>query len=45
MENMCIIYKLGYVYQNIYRKVGSLYSTLGGLKLKALRSIAADMVL
>ena len=45
MDNMCSVHKLGYVYQNINRKVVHLFLILGFLKLKALRSIAASMVL
>ena len=42
---MCNVHKLGYVYQNINGKVVHLFLILGFLKLKALRSIAASMVL
>ena len=40
---MCSVHRLGYVYQNINRKVVHLYLilVLGFLKFKALRSIAA----
>ena len=43
MDNMCSVHRLGYVYQNINRKVVHLYLILGFLKLKALISIAANM--
>ena len=42
---MCSVHKIGYVYQNSNRKVVHRYLILGLLKLKALRSIAANMVL
>ena len=45
MDNMCSVHKLGYVYQNSNRKVVHLFLILGFLKLKALRSFAASMVL
>ena len=38
------VHNIGYVYHNIDKEVVRLYLILGVLKLKALRSIAANMV-
>ena len=44
IDIMWSVHNLGYVYHNIDREVVRLYLILGVLKLKALRSIAANMV-
>ena len=43
--HMCSAYKLGQIYQNTSKEAVLLSSILGDLKVKALKSIAAIMVL